>query len=297
MTASIAETAATEGGRRRVRLGRRALGASLLALGGCSPAGVLNALSANRLAETGISYGPEPRHRLDVYRPVGFAPSPVIVFLYGGSWQTGDRAMYRFVGAAFAARGWTVVIPDYRLYPSVRFPDFLRDCALAVAWTRSNTARLNGDGHPPWIVGHSAGAYNAAMLALAPEWLGSVGLRPPHDLRGAIGLAGPYDFLPIDDPVLRVLFGAGPRGIAPPDTQPISFADGRNPPMLLLAGAKDGTVKPGNTLRLAARIRAKGGPVQERIYPGIDHLEIIGALAPALRFLAPSFADCVSFLR
>ncbi len=294
MTVPIADTGT---GSTTMRLGRRALGASLLALGGCSPAGVLNALSANRLAETDVPYGPDPRHRLDIYRPVGVAPSPVIVFLYGGSWQTGDRAMYRFVGSAFAARGWTVVIPDYRLYPSVRFPDFLRDCALAVAWARNNTTRLNSDGRAPWLIGHSAGAYNVAMLALASDWLGAVGLQPKRDLRGAIGLAGPYDFLPIADPVLRVLFGANAQGIAPPDTQPIHFADGRNPPMLLLAGSKDDTVKPGNTLRLAARIREKGGAVQERIYPGIDHLEIIGALSPALRFLAPSFADCLSFLR
>ncbi len=261
---------------------------------GCSPAVVLNVLAPDRLAAQGIAFGPDPRQRLDIYRPTGSGPFPVMVFLYGGGWDSGDRSMYRFVGDAFAAHGILTVIPDYRLWPEVRYPVFLQDCALALAWTRANVAGHGGSAAPLALIGHSAGAYNAAMLALDPSLLGAVGRSPCLDLSCVVGLAGPYDFLPLHSDELRNVFGPGP---ARASTQPIAHVDGRNPPMLLLAGTADGTVMPGNTIRLAARIRAEGGPVEERLYPGVDHLEIVGAIGRPLQSLAPTLRDCLAFLR
>ncbi len=269
-------------------------GAGGLLLSGCSPAALLNVLAPDRLAAEGVRFGPEARQRLDVYRPTGNGPFPVMVFLYGGAWNSGDRAMYRFVGDAFAAHGILTVIPDYRLWPQVRYPVFLQDCALALAWTRANVAGHGGRSSAPALIGHSAGAYNAAMLALDPSLLGAVGLSPCRDLSRVVGLAGPYDFLPLHSDELRAVFGPG---LAGPSTQPISHVDGRNPPMLLAAGTADETVMPANTIRLAARIRAKGGPVEERLYPGVDHLGIVGAIARPLRSLAPTLHDCLAFLR
>ena len=270
----------------------------LLLAGGCSPVGILNALSPDRLVAQSIPYGEGPRRTLDVYGPEpvrsGEAAPPVVLFLYGGSWDSGSKAIYRFVGGALAALGFIVVIPDYRLYPEVRYPDFLDDCAAALAWTRRNATRFGAAAAPPFVMGHSAGAYNAAMLALDPRWLGGAGLSPRDDLRGMVGLAGPYDFLPLDTDELRAVFAPG-RPLA--STQPIAHVDGRNPPMLLLAGSADTVVRPGNTTRLAARIHAAGGVVEARIYPGIDHLEILGALAGPLRFLAPSLRDSASFMQ
>ena len=276
-------------------LGRRVVVASAAtALAGCSPASVLNAVAPERLVRSGIAYGDGARQRLDVYRPVGFGPFPVVVFVYGGSWKAGRREMYRFVGGALAAAGFLTVIPDYRLWPSVRWPAFLADCAEAVAWTRREAGAFGGDGRAPFLVGHSAGAYNVAMLALDPRWLGAVGLSNASDVRGTVGLAGPYDFLPLDTAMLRDLFSpAHPLS----DSQPIVHADGRNAPMLLLAGEADAQVEPSNTVRLAARIKARGGAVEARVYPGVDHIAIIGAFAEALRFLAPSFGDTEGFLR
>ena len=279
-------------------IGRRRLGlavgsASLLA--GCSPVAVLNALAPDRLAADGIAYGDADRQRLDVYRPAGPGPFPVAMFVYGGDWSAGDRAMYRFVGGALAAQGILAIVPDYRLYPQVRFPVFLADNAAAFAWTRREAARFGGDGRPPCLIGHSAGAYNVAMLTLDARWLRGAGLEPARDIRRTVGLAGPYDFLPFDTAMLRDLFSTDPAGAA--DTQPITHADGHNPPMLLLAGSADRTVDPANSLRLAARIRAAGGAAATRIYPGVDHREIIGAFAEPLRFLAPSLADSVRFIR
>ena len=269
-----------------------ALGGALAAAG-CSPVQILNSFAPSRLAADGVAYGDGPRQVLDVYVPAGAGPFPVVMFLYGGGWTSGDRAMYRFVGGALAEKGFVTVIPDYRLFPEVRFPAFLQDNAAALRWTRDTVGRYGGAAGPIFLIGHSAGAYDAAMLALDPQWLAGVGLDHRADLRGTVGLAGPYDFLPLNTDELREIFGPADQLAR---TQPINFVDGTAAPMLLLAGNKDTTVDPGNTLRLAARIQQTGGVVQDRLYPGIQHEEIVGAIGVPLRFLAPTLRDCVAFM-
>ena len=265
--------------------------ATALAATACSPVKILNTLAPSRLVAEGVAYGPGERHSLDVYAPEGNGPFPVLVFLYGGGWDSGTRSIYRFLGGAFASRGLLTVIPDYRLYPEVRFPAFVQDCAAAVRWTRDNIGRYGGAPGPLFLMGHSAGAYNAAMIGLNEKFLGQVGMAR-SDLRGVIGVSGPYDFVP-DTDELRDIFGPPEQY---PRTQPINFVDGHQPPMLLLTGTADTTVKPGNTTRLAARIREKGGAVEERYYKGIDHVEIIGAVGTPLRFLAPTLRDSLLFM-
>jgi acetyl esterase/lipase len=264
-------------------------GAALLAAG-CSPAGLLNGLAPGVPRQEDIAYGPLPQHRLDLYRPAQPRPgAPLVVFLYGGNWTAGSRAMYRFVGASLAEAGCHVAIPDYRLYPEVRFPAFLEDCALATAWACDRRPALGAGG--VWLLGHSAGAYNAAMLALQPRWLAAAGRQPRRDLAGAIGLAGPYDFLPLRDAELEAIFAPDPAV-----GQPVNHAAGDNPPMLLLQGLADETVGPRNARSLAERIAAAGGPVETRFYPQIGHAAILGALAGPLRFLAPVRRDLLAFM-
>lgn len=268
---------------------------ALILANGCSPAALVNALvpRGGYTVET-AAYGSGPRRTLDVYRPEHTdGPAPVVVFFYGGNWQSGDKGTYLFVGQALADRGYVVVIPDYRLYPEVRFPAFLQDNAAAVRWTMDNIAARGGDPTRVYLMGHSAGAYDAAMLTLDRQWLGAVGIDPDRDIKGTIGLAGPYDFLPLTDPKLKAIFGPEDR-LA--QTQPINFVDGREPPMLLIAGTDDETVDPGNTTRLAARIRSQGGAVTEKHYPGVGHIKLVGALAAPLRFLAPTLDDVTAFL-
>ena len=267
-----------------------ALGGALAAAG-CSPVQVLNGLAPSRLLEKGVPYGEGPRRTLDIYGPGKAGPHPVVVFLYGGGWDSGSKDMYGFVGGPFAANGFVAVIPDYRTYPEVRFPSFLQDCAAAVGWTRANVGRYGGAG-PIFVMGHSAGAYNAAMIGLDGQWLGGAGLSRA-DVRGVIGLAGPYDFLPLHSEELKTIFGPEDQLAR---TQPINLVDSHAPPMLLLAGEDDTTVNPGNTARLAARIRSAGGFVEERLYPGIGHLELIGSIGQPLRFLAPTLRDCLAFV-
>lgn len=266
----------------------------LLGVIACSPVKVLNALAPSDgiTVTRDIAYEPGPRHGLDIYRPPGVGPAPVVVFIYGGGWKEGDKAQYRFVAASLAERGYLTVVPDYRLYPEVRFPAFLQDAAAAVAWTKANIARYGGDVDRVYIMGHSAGAYTAAMLTLDKQWLAADGIDVDKAIAGTIGLAGPYDFLPLNDPELEDIFGpAGDLRLS----QPITFARGNAPPMFLASGDDDTTVYPRNTANLAEAIRRDGGPVETAFYPDIGHKLIIGSFAGVLRWFAPVLRDVTRF--
>jgi acetyl esterase/lipase len=264
----------------------------------CSPAGVLNAIVPKGGVEVtrDVAYGDLPRQRLDIYRPRSDRPTghaaeglPVVIFFYGGSWTGGRKGIYPFVAATMARAGAVVVVPDYRLYPAVKYPDFLRDCARAAAWVQDHPAQTSPG--PLFLMGHSAGAYNAMMLGLDGEWLRAAGGDPAR-VAGVIGLAGPYDFLPITDPEIVPVFpGAGP------DSQPITYARADAPPLLLLTGTDDHQVKPRNTQALADRMRAVGGRVQVITYAGLGHIGLITALAPAFWWRAPVLRDVMAFVR
>lgn len=221
-------------------------GGGLLALllGACSPLGLFNGVvpkdGGSRLAASGVAYGGHSRQRLDVYAPAekGGAARPVIVFFYGGSWSSGERGGYAFVGRALASRGFVTVISDYRLAPEVTYPGFVEDGAAAVRWVRAHAGDYGGDGERIVLAGHSAGAYIAAMLATDGRWLGA----DRKAVRGLAGLAGPYDFAPFTAQASIAAFGGWPR---PAETQPVAHADASAPPALLLAGAQDTTVQIG----------------------------------------------------
>jgi acetyl esterase/lipase len=265
----------------------------------CSPLRAFNAVVPQdrgvQTAARAQAYGAHPRQKLDLYRPTparGAPPGalPIIVFLYGGSWQEGTREGYGFAGRAFASRGFLVAVPDYRLVPEVHYPAFLEDSAAAVRWVRANAARFGGDPDRMVLVGHSAGAYNAAMLALDPRWLG--GDRAA--IRGFAGLAGPYDFLPLDLAVTQAAFG---RERDLPSTQPINHASAGDPAALLLHGAADTTAYPRNSQALAERLRSAGVAAELKIYPEIGHVGILTAISRWFRGRAPVLEDVAGFAR
>jgi acetyl esterase/lipase len=272
-----------------------ALAAGAVALAACSPTTVLNAWApaGTYTATTDVAYGRQPRQKLDIYRPAhAREPAPVIVFYYGGNWNSGDRGDYLFVGESLASRGFIAVLPDYRLYPDVRFPAFLDDAAQAVRWTIDHVAAYGGDPRRVFLMGHSAGAYNAAMLALDPGYLCAAGVDP-RQIRGLIGLAGPYDFLPLQARIPKAVFGFPDT---PVTTQPIHFVTPAAPPALLVTGTADDIVDPGNAARLGARLRDNGVPVREVVYPEVGHRALVGALAAPLRSFAPVLDDVAGFV-
>ena len=274
-----------------------AVAALLAALAACSPLTAVNAFSSGSASRVtlGLPYGAGPRHKLDIYTPLAApAPAPVVVFFYGGNWTTGERADYAFVGRALAARGMVAVIADYRLYPEVRYPDFLDDAAQAVAWTVRQAARHGGDPKQVFVMGHSAGAYNAAMLALDGKWLARQGMTPAA-LRGWIGLAGPYDFLPVENRTARPVFLYPDT---PTDSQPINHVTAGAPPALLIAAEQDALVNPQrNTGGLAHQLRAQGVAVTERYFGKVGHATLVVSLAGPLHSLAPTLDAVERFIK
>lgn len=267
---------------------------------GCSPASLLNGASrlagdSARRAGEGMAFGDDTRLKLDVWVPnrTDAVPLPVVVFFFGGGWVSGDRGDYGFVGRAFAAQGFVVVIPDYRLVPNVRFPTFIEDGARAVKWVRDHIAQFGGDPGRIALVGHSAGSYIAAMLGLDRHYLADAGLDPTV-IRAAALLSGPYDFYPFTEQRGRDALGHWPR---PLETQPIHFARRDAPPMLLLHGTADTVVRPYNSERLAAALRKAGATVELKLYPGKSHLDTIKSISPLFRKSTSSLADSIAFLR
>jgi len=267
----------------------------LLALTGCSSVDILNSTipSSGYSVHKDIAYGAGPRQHLDIYVPDGLTePAGVIVFYYGGSWKMGKKEDYLFAGQAFASKGYVTVIADYRLYPEVYFPDFMHDSAQALVWVHNHIADYGGDAKKLFVVGHSAGGYIAVMLATNDAYIKEADGKPSW-ISGAIGIAGPYDFLPITDPIVKKVFSRE----APEKTQPITFVKPGLPPMLLLWGDADEEVWGHNSKNMAAKLRANGNSVTETIYPEVGHIGIILALARGFRGKAPTLDDTDAFIR
>ena len=273
-----------------MNMARRGLIGGIAALlDGCSPASLLNTTVPRQgfTCTADIAYGPLPRQRLDIYVPtVPRSDGKTVVFFYGGSWDSGSKSDYLFVGQALAARGIAVIVPDYRLYPEVRFPAFLDDGARAVHWAadRVGSDRL-------FLMGHSAGGEIASMLAANTPYLAGAGVDRLK-LRGFIGLSGPYDFLPLTSAKLIDIFG-GPNN---PDIEAITFAKPPLPPALLIHGAADTTVYPRNSEHLAAAWRAAAAPVELRLYPGVGHIDVVAAFSDFLHSRAPTREDVVAWI-
>ena len=263
----------------------------------CSAVDVLNATVATDTYQRSenLAYGPDPRQKVDVYQPKpAVANPPMVVFFYGGSWSSGDRADYRFVGEALASQGIVAVIADYRLSPQVRYPVFVQDSASAMRWAFDHAADYGVSPSRIFVMGHSAGAYNAAMLALDRRWLEAVGLSPSR-LAGWIGLAGPYDFLPIGDPKTQVAFN-WPE--TPKDSQPLSHASRASPPALLLAPVKDSVVDPvRSTVTMAQKLRSAGVRVEEEQFDSVSHVTLVASMASVLRGRAPVLERVTAFVK
>lgn len=258
-------------------------------LAACSPLGIVDRLTPTTGYERtrDIPYGSDPRQSYDLYQPTGAVrDAPVIVYFYGGGWKSGSKEGYRFVAQTLSKVGYTVAIPDYRLYPEVVFPAFVEDGAAAV---RAIVRRLD---RPVILMGHSAGAHTAMLLTLDRTWLAAEGIDVDATVRATMGLAGPYDFLPLSNNLRRILAPDGNVSAS----QPITHARGDAPPLLLVHGQADTVVRPRNTANLAAAVQAAGGDATVITYSKVAHASVIGAFANRLEFLAPTRDDVLAWL-
>lgn len=253
---------------------------------------VVNALLpkdwGSRRVARGLPYGAHERNRLDIYAPRArqTQPLPVVVWIYGGAWSDGDRGNYSFAGRALAAQGFLTLVPDYRLVPDIEYPVFLDDTASAISWALEHAAEWGGDASRLATAGHSSGAYNAVMAALAPDY--GLGGR----IKAVAGLAGPYDFFPFDVEASQRAFREAPDPLL---TQPVNIVTASAPPMYLATGDSDKTVYPRNTVALSRRLRELGVEVTERHFPKVGHAGILLALGVPLRGRAPVLSEMSAF--
>ncbi|MEQ8410308.1 MAG: alpha/beta hydrolase [Erythrobacter sp.] len=249
---------------------------------------------AERLAS--VSTGPDPAQKLAVWGAQGSRAEerrPVLLFVHGGSWNSGDPDNYGFIARAFVAEGFVVVLAGYRLVPEGKYPAMIEDTAAAVGWTRENIARHGGDPDMIVLAGHSAGAYNVAMAALEPRWLAGQGV-PDKSVAGVIGLSGPYDFYPFDSDSTKAAFG---EASDPEATQPLAHVRGDAPPFLLVHGEADNLVKIRNSRELARRIEMEGGTVDTLFLREANHNDPLLALAAPWRSRRPVMGRIVRFAR
>lgn len=241
-----------------------------------------------------ISYGGESWQKLDIYIPnkAKTEKLPVVIFFYGGRWTDGSKNMYAFVGEAFADKNYIVVISDYSKYPTVKFPEFIKDGAKTVSWVHTNIENYGGRANKIFISGHSSGAHIGALVSVDPQYLKAEG-KDRNIISAFAGLAGPYDFVP-DAPDLEDMFG-------PPENyskmRVTTYVDGKEPPMLLLWGAKDEAVWERNLKLLKEKIVEKEGVVKTKIYPDLSHVDIVSSLTWFLRSKAPVLEDVDQFFK
>lgn len=262
----------------------------------CSPLGLLNSLGprdggARRVARD-LAYGDHPRQRFDLYAPTGDGPWPVLVFFYGGNWDSGERGLYGWAAQALAARGFLVAVPDYRLVPQVHFPAFVQDAARATARVGQVARDHGGDAGRLGVVGHSAGAYLAMMVALDRRYMAEVGA--PDLIRAAAGLAGPYDFRPQDYAATRAAFGRETNATL---TQPVAFVRRDAPPVWLGHGTADTVVHDEDSILLDRGLRAAGASSTLSLYDGLNHVDMATALSPLFRGKAPVLDDVAGFFQ
>lgn len=271
-----------------------ALGALVAA---CSPLAVLNNLGPRdggvRRVARDIPYGEDPRQRLDILAPTapGERPWPVLVLFYGGGWDSGEKRYYAWAAQALAARGFVVALPDYRLVPQVHFPAFVEDAAAATAKVGQIVGQYGGDPARLGVIGQSAGAHLAMMITLDRRYMAAVGA--PTLIKAAVGLAGPYEFLPFDVPASINAFGGYPD---PTLTQPVTFVRADAPPIWLGHGTADEVVHDEDTRILCERMTAVGGRCEAKFYPGLNHADLIATFSPLFRKKAPVLDDATAFL-
>jgi acetyl esterase/lipase len=240
-----------------------------------------------------VAYGPLPRQKLDVYAPLGgHGNLPVVVFVHGGSWNSGSKEPYEFVGRALAAGGVLTFVINYRLHDEKPFPGFVEDTALALDWATKHASEFGGDQTRIFAMGHSAGAYNVALAVLDKHYLSSLG-NDIQSIKGAITLSGPFDFLPLDTRVTKATFKDVP---VLSTTQPINFVRADAPPFLILHGSSDTTVFPRNAVALDKALLGSGAQSTLKIYDGVSHAGIMLAIAKPLRHRANALHDAVEFM-
>lgn len=264
------------------------LATAAISFASCAPVNLLNGLTPSSAfnLEKDIRFSQTPALDMDVYTPVNAKPdAPLVIFIYGGSWKDGSKDLYKFIGEAFTSEGYTTLVPNYRLYPDVIYPEFVNDAAKAVAHASKTYDR------PVVLVGHSAGAHISSLLALDPQYLSDAGVDRCKALAGWVGLAGPYDFEVLDPPFLSIFPEESRKKMLP-----INHADNALHPAMVAIGKTDETVSPAQTERMAKALRAAGVPVAEDYYEDVSHTGIVANMSKLFENKSPAHGNVMKFI-
>ena len=249
-----------------------------------------------------ILYGDEPLQDLDIYYPKPLAQAmktnttikqeyPMVVFVHGGSWESGNKEEYAFVGQSLAQAGYVTAVINYRKAPEHVYPDYVEDTAQAIAWSYKNAKRFHANPERFAVVGHSAGAFNAVAAIANEDFLKPYGIKPT-DISAVIGIAGPYsyDFRKFSS---VTAFAAD---ATPDEVMPDRQIKGAQPPYLLLTAEKDKVVYATNTIKMTQALKSAGVTVQTSEIKGASHATSIGAMALPLRWVNDVRAQVLSYL-
>lgn len=269
-----------------------------------SPLAIVNGITSS--GGVGVSkdilYGDEPSQDLDIYYPKPLAKAmkdqsaintsyPMVVFVHGGSWESGNKEQYAFVGQSLAQAGYVTAVINYRKAPEHVYPDYVKDAAQAIAWSINNAASLHADPSRLAVMGHSAGAFNAVAAVSNEDFLAPYGIKPT-DIATVVGIAGPYsyDFRKFDSAT------AFAPDATPDQVMPDRQIKGKQPPYLLLTAEKDKIVYDTNTTKMTAAMKKAGVTVETGVIDGASHATSIGAMAPPLRWVNDVRAQVLTYL-
>ena len=261
-----------------------------LTFAGCAPVALLNSITPSESFSKAkdISYGPLERQSLDIYKAEKpRANTPVLIFIHGGSWSEGSKDIYKFLAEGFTSEGFDVVVPNYRLYPKAVYPQMIEDTAKAIAYTAKQYPN-----RPLAVMGHSAGGYNALMATLNKNFLSLEGVDICSRVAGVVSLAGPTGAYELkEEPYITIFPDRFQKNDAP-----LAHANSPSPSLFVMNGGDDTTVGPKNAEALAAKITARGGAAELKIYDGVNHTEAVQFISRHFDGKAALKADIIGFL-
>ncbi len=222
----------------------------------------------NLVYYNGPGFNPQ-KHILDIFMPKEVPNAPVLMFIHGGGWRSGDKSIYPFLGRTFAQQGFVTVNISYRLSPEVQHPAHIQDVARAFAWVYKNIAPYGGNPKQLFVTGHSAGGHLTALLALNKKYLQAEGLSTDL-IKAALPISGIFSLSDIggadiftSDPELRR------------DAAPINFVRDAQPPFYLIFAQNDIPTLDRQALDLAKLLQQKGTEAKTLNVPNRDHISII----------------------
>ena len=265
---------------------------------------VVNGITSNGgvAVSKNILYGDEPAQDLDIYYPKPLAQAmkaqdtigdtyPMVVFVHGGSWESGSKDEYAFVGQSLAQAGYVTAVINYRKAPEHVYPDYVEDAAQAIAWSVNNAPSLHVDPKRIAVVGHSAGAFNAVAAVSNEDFLAPYGIKPT-DIATVVGIAGPYSY----DFRKFASVTAFAADATPDEVMPDRQIKGAQPPYLLLTAENDKVVHDTNTIKMTQALKDYGVTVENGKIEGASHATSIGAMAPPLRWVNDVRAQVLTYL-